>query len=49
MWTEIGKLLFFHFLLSELYLAKGLLYSLFFGREIIRSPFNRLNNAVLVI
>ncbi|KAL1279853.1 hypothetical protein QQF64_014453, partial [Cirrhinus molitorella] len=23
MWTEIGKLLFFHFLLSELYSAKG--------------------------
>lgn len=43
MWTDIGKLLFFHFLLSELYLAKGLLYfSIFFGHEIIRSLFNRL-------
>lgn len=39
MWTEIGKLLFFHFLFSEIYLAKGLLYFLFFFRTWNYQPF----------
>lgn len=50
MWTEIGKLLFFHFLLSELYLAKGLLYFLFFpDMKLSAFLIDCVNDAVLVI
>lgn len=50
MWTEIGKLLFFHFLLSEFYSAKGLLYSLCLDMKLSEAfLIDGVNDAVLVI